>query len=82
MKYDRDSLILSSSTLFGGFLLGAALGMLFTPYSGTRMRRRVRFIAEDWFEGVLESLDDVVALGQRVKASGFQKLAANVKTNG
>jgi hypothetical protein len=74
MKYDRDSLILGSSTLLAGFLLGMAVGMLLTPYSGARMRRRLRFLSEDWLESLMENLDDVVVRGQRVIASGFQKL--------
>jgi gas vesicle protein len=75
MKYDRDSLILGSSTLLAGMLLGMAVGMLLTPYSGARMRRRLRFLSEDWLESIIENLDEVVVRGQRVIASGFQKLA-------
>jgi gas vesicle protein len=74
MKYHRDSLIMGSSTLVGGLLLGVALGMLLTPYSGARLRRRLRFLSEDWLEGIMENLDDVVVRGQRVIASGLQKL--------
>jgi gas vesicle protein len=74
MRYDRDSLILGSSTLLAGVLLGMAVGMLLTPYSGARMRRRLRFLLEDWLESITENLDDVVVRGQRVIASGFQKL--------
>jgi hypothetical protein len=77
MKYNRDSLILGSSTLLAGFLLGMAVGMLLTPYSGARMRRRLRFLSEDWLESLMENLDDVAVRGQRVIASGFQKLATN-----
>ena len=75
MKYDRDSLILGSSTLLAGVLLGMAVGILLTPYSGARMRRRLRFLLEDWLEGIMENLDEVIVRGQRVIASGFQKLA-------
>lgn len=75
MKYDRDSLILGSSTLLAGVLLGMAVGMLLTPYSGARMRRRLRFLLEDWLESIMENLDEAVVRGQRVIASGFQKLA-------
>jgi gas vesicle protein len=75
MKYDRDSLILGSSTLLAGVLLGMAVGMLLTPYSGARMRRRLRFLSEDWFESIMENLDEVVVRGQRAIASGVQKLA-------
>lgn len=78
MKYDRDSLILGSSTLLAGVLLGMAVGMLLTPYSGARMRRRLRFLLEDWLESITENLDDVVVRGQRVIASGFQKLPTNL----
>lgn len=74
MKYDRDSLILGSSTLLAGVLLGIAVGMLLTPYSGARMRRRLRFLLEDWLESITEDLDEAVVRGQRVIASGFQKL--------
>ena len=74
MKYDRDSLILGSSTLLAGVLLGIAVGMLLTPYSGARMRRRLRFLLEDWLESITENFDDVVVRGQRVIASGFEKL--------
>jgi hypothetical protein len=75
MKYDRDALIVGSSTLLAGFLVGMAVGMLVTPYSGVRMRRRLRFLSEDWLESIMENLDEVVVRGQRVIASGFQKLA-------
>lgn len=78
MKYDRDSLILGSSTLLAGVLLGMAVGMLLTPYSGARMRRRLRFLLEDWLESITENLDDVVVRTQRVIASGFQKLPTNL----
>ena len=74
MKYDRGSLILGSSTLVAGVLLGMAAGMLLTPYSGARMRRRLRFLLEDWLESMTENLDDVVVRSQRVIASGFPKL--------
>lgn len=74
MKYDRDSLILGSSTLLAGVLLGMAVGILLTPYSGARMRRRLRFLLEDWLEGIIENLDEVIVRGQCVIASGFQKL--------
>ncbi len=75
MKYDRDSLILGSTTLLAGVLLGMTVGMLLTPYSGARMRRRLTFLLEDWLESLTEGFDDVVIRGQRVIASGFKNLA-------
>ena len=75
MRYDRDSLILGSSTLLAGVLLGMAVGMLLTPYSGARMRRRLRFLLEDWLESTRENLSDAVVRGQRAVASGLHRLA-------
>jgi gas vesicle protein len=75
MMYHRDGLVLGSSTLLAGLLVGLATRMLFAPYSGVRTRRRLKGLAEDWLEGTAEMLDDVVVRGRRLLAS-FRKYAA------
>jgi gas vesicle protein len=75
MKYTKDSLVLGSSVLIVGLVIGVGMGMLLAPYSGARIRRRLRGVAEDWLEDTVERLDDLVVQGQQLIASGFRKVS-------
>ena len=72
--------------LFGGLagaLIGAGVGLLFAPWSGTTLRRRLRRYADRAFEDAMENgreaLHSAVEQGREYVDDGMQKVSKMAK---
>src|ERR1043165_9803129 len=84
--YDADREFTTHILLFGGLagaLIGVGVGLLFAPWSGATLRRRLRRYAdravEDAIETGREALHSAVEHGREYVEEGVQKMSKMAK---
>ena len=45
--------------VLAGVAIGTAIGIMFAPYSGSKTRRKLMRKGEDYFEGIIDTFNDL-----------------------